>query len=405
MDATSSAATTAYDALVNRALPILALLFSTALVACGERGTIKVDPSKHGGIVIYPSSVGNRYGNTDLYAAAADGSSRRRLTNTPFVCESTPILAGDQLGFFYYSFSCPKPPEGERGGWNSNEPPALWWMRIDGSGFRKIISLGEGEWPYPSSRGDIAILSDRGLSLQRFGSDRKQVDMAVGRFGFPGWPIDRVWSDDGEFFIFSSLTSSGGAALFSLDSENMRVKRLTSPTPGEVDLTPTLSPDNRYLAYTADAEGAELHYSRPVFLLDMSTSSLKRLPGGEGWPITFTRDGSRLLYQISSPYTEKSMSYAISSGKATHIRGKLSLAFSRIEAPDGTRLLGIEPIGHKHYLVTTDRCGAHRKLLGRFVEDRDRGIEDSEAGVLGPLVAWSEPGAAVTRRPARCEAE
>ena len=386
-----------YDRSVTRRLGVVSLLFVLALGAGGCGGDQrKLDPSKHGGVIIYSSRIAGEPGLSDLYAANADGAGTHRLTETAGQCESTPVLTPDQLSFYFYRFPCSPAEKGddEQGNYWDRNKPSFWKMNIDGSGEFEVLKLRGGdsaEEAFPSPDGKTIAIVGRGMQIVRadesgsFERTERAPVALPGQFGHSLWPIDMEWSSDGEFFVLP-LQAERGTALFSVDAQSLEVKQLTHPEKdSEVDLVPVISGDGGYVAFVReeDTGGGELHYGGSLIVVDRESGEEQKLPGGEASPITFTPDGKALLYDPDSIDSNGYGAYSLADGKT-----RLFICSQRaaMVSPDGKRTLNYSQNGdYTATLVTADVGGANKNTLGKV-------RQDDLYGMAGPTWAWSEPG-------------
>ena len=228
----------------------------------------------------------------EIYVMDADGSNRRRLTNTP----------GDSAS----SWSADWSPDGEQIVFNSNrdgsdlgwDGPELYLMAADGSNVRRLTRrLGSDSSPAWSpdgtkiafmrnpvgdqeGRGDIYVIQPDGTNLQRLTRDA--------RAGRPSW------SPDGERIAFMSARSNRKQAydgaeyeIYVMDADGTNIQRLTHRP--YADGHPDWSPDGTKVVFTVygDQEGTGNSEEHGIYVMDADGTNVRRLTAGgrgEGHP-------------------------------------------------------------------------------------------------------------------------
>jgi hypothetical protein len=413
---------------IRRSTAALLLLGALLVLAgCGSK-------SDHGGTIIYSSSIGDTASRPsfDLYAAAADGSSNRRLTNTPNRCEENPVLTRDQRSFYFYSGPC----------LHGKGPFELWRMDIDGSNARRI-PIGAGVAPFPSPDGIHILVVDRkgALWLRRLDEHRPSASPRDGgkRFELPrSASIDPIgpilWSPDGTRFVFA-VDLRDSTPLFVLDLQTLEVSRLTSPPETRIkdgtpvmyrDVFPVFSPDDRYLAYArmgpgTDISGVRLMDTRTGHTIELPLGSEKELlmPGGGGVPWFFSSDGTTLVYRLVDQvgYSNRTIAIGVYSllrheqrvidiprswynPRSWYERHNPRSVLLTATSPDHTRALVVKFPKSGTFLTATDLCGRRLTRLGKL-----RAYPDLNPNLhFGPLAVWAQPGASSSSRPSgNCE--
>jgi hypothetical protein len=163
--------------------------------------------------------VSTRAGNDEIFVMNADGTDQRRLTDAPDE-DLSPSWApdGSQIAF-----------QSNRGGNN-----------------------------------EIYVMDSDGTRVTRLTDDPAAFD------GNP------AWSPDGGRIAFTSVRN-GTAGLYTMNADGTGVVQLTNNPKSGQPLEPAWSPDGTSIAYTARVDGAN-----QMFVLDLSTLSLRALPGAVG---------------------------------------------------------------------------------------------------------------------------
>jgi len=179
-----------------------------------------------------------------------------------------------------------------------------------------------------------------------------------------------VWSPDGRwiFFLRSSTEPISCRSIFRVGSDGRGVRRITRPRIGYEHLTPSVSRDERRVAYT-EANSCEAdNVSYAVRVADMSghaTRDLARLPGNkyyptrEYWSPTWSPDGKRLAFLSNG------LSVANRDGSHLHTLSRLGTGSPFIGAspawsPDGKWIAFAGGSHGEIYLVHPDGSGLHR---------------------------------------------
>ena len=130
------------------------------------------------------------------------------------------------------------------------------------------------------------VVKDTGTIFRRFSDGRGESRKAV-THASSAWPWQ--WSKDGTWILFGAQDSKTGVDVFRANLDGSPSTPLVKTT--FTDDMPSLSPDNRWLAYTSDETGTSEVYVRPF--------------AGEGrWPISgsgggaplWRRDGKELYF-------------------------------------------------------------------------------------------------------------
>jgi len=179
--------------------------------------------------------VSERDGNPEIYAASADGSSQRRLTDNPAL-DGAPAWS----------------PDGSRLAFHSARDGNLELYVMDPDG------------------GNVTRLTDN-----------------------PAADSDPAWSPDGTRIAFVS-ERDGNAEIYVMNADGSSPQRLTSD-PG-VDTYPAWSPDGQQIAFSSSRGGSvELYLMDPS---GGSVSKLPNLFGANGWYPAWSPDSSQLSLTI-----------------------------------------------------------------------------------------------------------
>lgn len=176
-----------------------------ALVQGGQMAT-GIAYSPDGRKIAYALSQGEA---TQLWIADADGSNAKRLTETPYVINSSPSWSPDGKRLAFVS---------NRGG-----SPQLYVMNLDGSGVRRLTFQGNyNQTPDWSPRGDLIAFTARdernAFDLFTFNVESGQITRLTQDSGNNEEPS---FSPNGRLILFTS-SRDGGSKLFVMTADGRR---------------------------------------------------------------------------------------------------------------------------------------------------------------------------------------
>jgi TolB protein len=215
------------------------------------------------GRIVYASVQG------DLWVVEADGSDRRRLTDSGAGIDSSPTWSPDGRRVAFRTTRGASPP--------GVDPSNIFVINADGSGERQLTpargAAAGGLFPAWSPDGNsIAYSNGSGITL--IGPDGR------GRrpLGVPGECA--VWSPDGSKLMFCSNGVNRGEGVdnwdvFVMDADGSHVRRLTSNL--AQDYPGAWSPDGTQIAFFSRRDG-----DGDVYVMDADGANLRRLTNQPG---------------------------------------------------------------------------------------------------------------------------
>jgi Tol biopolymer transport system component len=214
------------------------------------------------GRIVYASVQG------DLWVVEADGSNRRRLTDSGEGVDSSPTWSPDGRRVAFRT---------TRGSPSGRDPSNIFVVNADGSGERQLTpargAAAGGLFPAWSPDGSsIAYSNGSGINLVRpDGSGRRPLGVA-GECS--------VWSPDGSKLMFCSNGINRGEGVdnwdvFVMDADGSHVRRLTSNL--AQDYPGAWSPDGTQIAFFSRRDG-----DGEVYVMDADGSNLRRVTNQPG---------------------------------------------------------------------------------------------------------------------------
>jgi Tol biopolymer transport system component len=171
----------------------------------------------------------------------------------------------------------------------------LWIKSLDGDAPLRL-TFGRHQSSTPTWTADGAS-----VLFTRFEGTRSSAFMSKGADGSsaeltlksgPDWVIESVASRDGEWLVYRSYLRNGRRDIFARRVKGDTTERVVVDTPAD-DVSPTLSPDAKWLAYASEEGG-----SRSVWVVPFPD------PRGAKWQISteeafeplWSRDGREIFY-------------------------------------------------------------------------------------------------------------
>jgi Tol biopolymer transport system component len=215
------------------------------------------------GRIVYASVQG------DLWVVEADGSHRRRLTDSGEGVDSSPTWSPNGRRVAFRTSRGQSPP--------GVDPSNIFVINADGSGERQLTpargAAAGGLFPAWSPDGSrIAYSNGSGINLVRpDGSGRRQLGVA-GECS--------VWSPDGSELMFCSNGVNRGEGVdnwdvFVMDADGANVRRLTSNV--AQDYPGAWSPDGTQIVFFSRRDG-----DGDVYVMDADGSNVRRVTNEPG---------------------------------------------------------------------------------------------------------------------------
>jgi len=163
--------------------------------------------------------------------------------------------------------------------------------------------------------------------------------------------VESVWTSDGTWLITRTTTAGEDQG----DILGWQMETDTAPTPlvatGDTELTPALSPNGRFLAYTSDRSGLNHVYVRPFPNVE---DGRWQISVGRGVEPVWSRDGRELFYRRGSVgdlvavEVETEGAFRLGEERVLFPAGRYreNRAHPQYDvAPDGQRFVMLRPIG------------------------------------------------------------
>ncbi len=331
---------------MKASLPVVAAVFSLfVLSGCGRSGTGPARDPRSAELAREVRNLGwiafgarTERGDWDLYVMRPDGSSRRKLTDTPNYNEAAPRFSHDGTKLMYRRLARDKNIDGNRYGMQGQ------FVIANSDGTNPQVYGAEGEYPWASWGPDgtqIACLNPKGITFVDLASrrvvrtlDRKgifqQLSWSPDGKWLAGvanvgevWTIVRMdaasgdmvpvheyqnctphWFPDSRRLAFSYRPAgqesenkgAGWTQLYMADSDGQNAGMIYGED-GVHIYGNMISPDSRYVVFTRSIEedGDPQHAGSPMAILRLSDAPTV---GGESRVLrkrhTFSRDGARL---------------------------------------------------------------------------------------------------------------
>jgi TolB protein len=285
------------------------------------------------------AKYGNAERDSDIYLANADGSGRRRLTQSP-QRDGDPVWS----------------PDGRR----------LAFVRVRYGVGDRLLGFG-----------DIYLVNVDGSGLRRLA---RAISPSIRMPGGPpeGFRANPAWSPDGRRIAFVS-NRDGSNDIFVVNADGSELRNLTRGRGNDRD--PVWSPDGRVIAFQgrrarpSEVERAVCrgHCDREeIYAVNADGSRLRRLT--HNWkfdsPVAWSPDGRKILFQRLH-HPDIWVMNADGSDKRNltpSVTHPLALHFSPGWSPDGRKILFISNRGDGNrvevYVMNADGSGK-RKLTGR----------------------------------------
>jgi TolB protein len=218
-------------------------IVSTALLAISVLGLAQTAAGSHGSLIAFErgSTDGKR---TDIYLMNVDGSGVRRLTSIGHA-ENPDWSRDGRIAFDVY-----------RGKRFDAIVHDVFVMNADGSNVHRLTKGGLSRAPTWSPDGRT-ILFNRGSGLAVMNADGSGVHILVKDLG-GGDTGGGAWSPDGRKIAFGEQ-HHGGWGISVMNSDGSHVRWLTNLSPNGVhsyDTDPDWSPDGRKIAFTTEYDCA-----------------------------------------------------------------------------------------------------------------------------------------------------
>ena len=224
--------------------------------------------------------VSDASGSDDILVMSADGSGRENLTVGP-EHDYEPAWSPDGRSLAFVR-------EGVQ--------PAIYLLRVDGGGLRRVTSGSSPAWAPDGARLVFSRHTAQGTDLYSARLDGGGLRRLTRSAAAEGEP---EWSPDGRLIAFVREGRTGSSRVYVMRPNGSGVRRVT--TGSLEDKSPTWSPDGRQLAFVREDES--LGVSR-VYVVSVNGKRVRRLVGKleldpaatfEGGP-AWSPDGQRIVF-------------------------------------------------------------------------------------------------------------
>ena len=215
-------------------------------------------------------------GNSDIYAANADGTARTRLTTDPAI-ETDPSWSPDGRLITF------------------TRANRIWVMAADGTAVRQVTTSTDTADRYPSFHPDgERIVFGRAIGGES--AEMRIVDLDGGNdsllYSDPAHleGYGRM-IDDNELWTIRDRAAGGGLEVIVVDLTTTKVSLITDPSDGEESVF-AVSPDRRLVAYQSDGSPSGIY----VMAMDGSDAHAIIRSSGSGIRVAWTSDGTTVSF-------------------------------------------------------------------------------------------------------------
>lgn len=187
-------------------------------------------------------------------------------------------------------------------------PQDVWLKRVNGGAFSRFTFQGALNWhqTFSPDGNSLTFVSDREGTTRLYSKDINGSEVTPLVTEEPRAVFEGLWSPDGQWLIYRTDGEAPGAGdILALRPGVSGSTRELIATAAQ-ELTPAISPNGRWLAYSSDESGRREIYVQPFPDAGMSRSQVSSTGGTE--PV-WSRDGRELFYRdaagavVSVPYS------------------------------------------------------------------------------------------------------